>query len=40
MQINASKILFLAEVMNFLNQAHNTITIRMQTLNRDISKQL
>ena len=36
----ASKILFLAEVMNFLNLAHNTITIRVQTSNRDISEQL
>ena len=26
--------------MNFLNLAHNTITIRVQTSNRDISKQL
>ena len=34
------KVLFLAEVLNFLNLAHNIITIRMQTSNRDISKQL
>ena len=34
------KILFLAEVMNFLNLAHNTITIRTQTSNRCISKRL
>ena len=34
------KILFLAKVMNLLNLAHNTITIRVQTSNRDISKQL
>ena len=34
------KILILAEVMNFLNLAHNTITLRVQTSNRDNSKQL
>ena len=34
------KILFLAEVMNFFNLAHNTITLRVQSSNRDISKQL
>ena len=34
------KILFLVEVMIFLNLAHNTITIRVQTSNRDISKTL
>ena len=32
MQKPHQKILFLAEVMNFLNLAHNTITIRVQTL--------
>ena len=40
MQKPHQKILFLAEVMNFLNLDHNTITIRLQTSNRDISKQL
>ena len=40
MQKTASKTLFLAEVMIFLNLAHNTITLRVQTSNRDISKQL
>ena len=40
MQKTASKILFLAEVIDFLNLAHNTITICVQTSNRDISKQL
>ena len=34
------KILSLAEVMIFLNLSHNTITIRMQTSNRDVSNQL
>ena len=33
-------ILFLAETMIFLNMAHNTITIHVQTSDRDISKQL
>ena len=32
------KILILAEVMIFLNLAHNTITIRKQTSNCSISK--
>ena len=40
MQKLNQKILILAKVINFLNLAHNTITIRMQTSNRDISKQL
>ena len=40
MQKTASKMSFLAEVMFFFNLAHNTITIHVQTLNCNISKQL
>ena len=38
MQKPHQKILFLAEVINFLNLAHNTITIHVQTSNRDVLK--
>ena len=40
MQKTASKNIILSGSYDFLNLAHNTITIRVQTSNRDISKTL
>ena len=40
MQKTASKNIIPSGSFEFLDLAHNTITIRVQTSNRDISKQL